>query len=40
MIRRGEVGLIFAGIGKATGVIEEAVYAPIVAMVMLTTFGV
>ncbi len=40
MIPRGEVGLIFAGIGKASGVIEEAVYAPIVAMVMLTTFVV
>jgi Kef-type K+ transport system membrane component KefB len=40
MIPRGEVGLIFAGIGRASGVIEEAVYAPIVAMVMLTTFVV
>ncbi len=40
MIPRGEVGLIFAGIGRGSGVIEEAVYAPIVAMVMLTTFVV
>lgn len=38
MIPRGEVGLIFAGIGKATGVIEEGLYAAIVAMVLLTTF--
>jgi Kef-type K+ transport system membrane component KefB len=38
MIPRGEVGLIFAGIGLATGVIDDALYAPIVSMVMLTTF--
>ncbi len=37
MIPRGEVGLIFAGIGKATGTIGEGVYAAIVAMVVVTT---
>ena len=37
MIPRGEVGLSFAGVGKATGTIEEGVYAAIVAMVMVTT---
>jgi Kef-type K+ transport system membrane component KefB len=40
MIPRGEVGLIFAGIGLANGVIDDALYAPIVAMVMLSTFVV
>ena len=34
MIPRGEVGLIFAGIGKATGTLAEGVYAAIVAMVI------
>jgi len=38
MIPRGEVGLIFAGIGRAGGVIEAGLYAAVVAMVMLTTF--
>lgn len=38
MIPRGEVGLIFAGIGLAAGVIDDTLYAPIVSMVMLTTF--
>ncbi|PYM82030.1 MAG: sodium:proton antiporter, partial [Candidatus Rokuibacteriota bacterium] len=36
MIPRGEVGLSFAGVGKATGTIEEGVYAAIVAMVVTT----
>lgn len=38
MIPRGEVGLIFAGIGLASGVIEAGLYAALVAMVMVTTF--
>ncbi len=42
MIPRGEVGLIFAGIGSTLSirgerVIEPAVYAAIVAMVTITT---
>jgi Kef-type K+ transport system membrane component KefB len=39
MIPRGEVGLIFAGIGLAEGVISEDLYAALVVMVMLTTFA-
>jgi Kef-type K+ transport system membrane component KefB len=38
MIPRGEVGLIFAGIGMAAGVVSGDVYTALVAMVMLTTF--
>jgi Na+:H+ antiporter len=38
MIPRGEVGLIFAGVGKAAGVIDAGLYAALVAMVLLTTF--
>ena len=38
MIPRGEVGLIFAGIGMSAGVVSGAVYTALVAMVMLTTF--
>jgi len=38
MIPRGEVGLIFAGLGLANGVIEANLYAALVAMVMVTTF--
>ena len=38
MIPRGEVGLIFAGIGLAGGVIDQTLYAALVAMVMATTF--
>lgn len=38
MIPRGEVGLIFAGIGLANGMIEANLYAALVAMVMVTTF--
>jgi Kef-type K+ transport system membrane component KefB len=38
MIPRGEVGLIFAGIGLAAGVIPAGLYAALVVMVMLTTF--
>lgn len=38
MVPRGEVGLIFAQIGLASGAIGEPLYAAIVAMVVVTTF--
>ncbi len=38
MIPRGEVGLIFAGIGLAHRVIEQDLYAALVIMVMASTF--
>lgn len=38
MIPRGEVGLVFAGVGSATGVLSEALDAAIIVMVILTTF--
>ncbi len=38
MIPRGEVGLIFASIGRALGVVEPALYAACVMMVIVTTF--
>jgi Na+:H+ antiporter len=38
MIPRGEVGLIFAGVGKTLGVLDAGLYAAVVAVVMLTTF--
>lgn len=38
MIPRGEVGLIFAQIGLASGVIDGGLYAAVVLMVALTTF--
>lgn len=37
MISRGEVGLIFASVGKALGVIDDKVFGAIVIMVILTT---
>jgi Kef-type K+ transport system membrane component KefB len=37
MIPRGEVGLIFASIGKSLNVIDEALFSAIVIMVMVTT---
>lgn len=37
MIPRGEVGLIFASIGKGLGVIEDSVFSAIVIMVIVTT---
>lgn len=37
MVPRGEVGLIFAAIGKSLGVVDDAVYSVIVIMVILTT---
>ena len=38
MIPRGEVGLIFASIGLASGVIGPPLYAAVVGMVVMTTF--
>lgn len=38
MIPRGEVGLIFAQVGLSAGIIEPALYAAVVAMVVVTTF--
>jgi len=37
MVPRGEVGLIFAAIGKSLGVVSDQVYSVIVIMVILTT---
>lgn len=37
MVPRGEVGLIFASIGKAVGVVSDSVYSVIVIVVILTT---
>ena len=38
MIPRGEVGLIFADIGRRSGILNEAVFGAILLMVMATTF--
>lgn len=38
MIPRGEVGLVFAGIGAASGALSPALQAAIIVMVILTTF--
>ncbi|MFK8184052.1 MAG: cation:proton antiporter [Phormidesmis sp.] len=37
MIPRGEVGLVFAGIGSASGVLDKPLEAAIIVMVILTT---
>ncbi len=37
MVPRGEVGLIFAAVGKQLGVVSEAIFSVIVIMVILTT---
>jgi Kef-type K+ transport system membrane component KefB len=39
MVPRGEVGLIFAAIGKQLGVVDEGLFSVIVAMVILTTLA-
>jgi Kef-type K+ transport system membrane component KefB len=39
MVPRGEVGLIFAGVGLSAGVIAEDLYSAIIVVVMLTTFA-
>jgi Kef-type K+ transport system membrane component KefB len=38
MVPRGEVGLIFADIGRRTGILNEAVFGAILLTVMATTF--
>ncbi len=38
MIPRGEVGLVFAGVGAASGVLSESLDAAIIVMVIATTF--
>ncbi len=38
MIPRGEVGLVFAGIGAASGVLDKPLQAAIIIMVIMTTF--
>jgi Kef-type K+ transport system membrane component KefB len=38
MMPRGEVGLIFAGIGRGIGVVDEGLFSAIVLLVMITTF--
>lgn len=38
MIPRGEVELIFAGIGRSLGILNDQVFSAIVVMVMVTTF--
>lgn len=37
MVPRGEVGLIFAGIGKSVGVIDESLFSMLVLVLMVTT---
>lgn len=39
MVPRGEVGLIFAAIGKQLGVVDDRLFSVIVAMVILTTLA-
>jgi Kef-type K+ transport system membrane component KefB len=38
MVPRGEVGLIFADIGRRAGVLNEAVFGAVLLTVMVTTF--
>ncbi|MDJ0715390.1 MAG: cation:proton antiporter [Prochloraceae cyanobacterium] len=38
MIPRGEVGLVFAGVGAASGALSESTNAAVIMMVILTTF--
>jgi Kef-type K+ transport system membrane component KefB len=38
MIPRGEVGLVFAGIGSASGILDKPLEVSIIIMVILTTF--
>jgi Kef-type K+ transport system membrane component KefB len=37
MIPRGEVGLIFAGVGRSAGILNPALFGAVVAMVLVTT---
>ncbi len=38
MIPRGEVGLIFASVGRGLGVVDDVLFSAVVIMVMVTTF--
>lgn len=38
MIPRGEVGLIFAGIGKAIGILDSSLFSAMIIVIILTTF--
>lgn len=38
MVPRGEVGLIFASIGRSLGVVDDALYGACITMVIVTTF--
>ena len=38
MVPRGEVGLIFASVGKGLGGVNDAVFSAIVFVVIVTTF--
>ena len=38
MVPRGEVGLVFAGVGSAIGILPKSLEAAIIVMVILTTF--
>jgi Kef-type K+ transport system membrane component KefB len=38
MIPRGEVGLVFAGVGSTTGILSKSLNAAIIVMVIITTF--
>jgi Kef-type K+ transport system membrane component KefB len=38
MVPRGEVGLVFAGIGTASGAIDKPLEVAIIIMVIMTTF--
>lgn len=37
MLPRGEVGLVFASLGRASGVISDALFSAIILMVIMTT---
>ncbi len=37
MVSRGEVGLIFASIGRGIGVVSDSVFSALVVMIMVTT---
>ncbi|HRE13208.1 MAG TPA: cation:proton antiporter, partial [Usitatibacteraceae bacterium] len=39
MVPRGEVGLIFAAVGRQLGVVDDRLFSVIVAMVILTTLA-
>jgi Kef-type K+ transport system membrane component KefB len=37
MMPRGEVGLIFAGIGKSIGVVDDGLFSGVIFLVLITT---